>query len=113
MLKRKRKHGESSFAWSAGMTMLAVGFCALVVISVGAMWQWATEERGTVSPYRGYQNAFPTQRVLGPLPTATPRPGLNTNLPEGSRLFISTVSGDIIGNDGSGQGWRGTGLHGG
>src|SRR5437764_7300542 len=120
MLKRKRKHSDSTFAWSAGMIMLAVGFCALVVISVGAMWQWATEEWGqwrTTSPYGNYQtnqNRFPTpQRVLGPLATATQWPDLSKVLPEGSRLYMSTASGEIVANDANGSGFRSTGLHGG
>src|SRR4051812_8692785 len=117
MIKRKRKHSESTFAWSAGMTMLAVGFCALVVISVGAVWQWATEERGTASPYRTYQNNtyqnnFTPQRVLGPLATATQRPDLSKVLPEGSRLYLSTASGEIVANDANGKTFVQTGLRG-
>ncbi|MEP7285543.1 MAG: hypothetical protein ABI947_07225 [Chloroflexota bacterium] len=111
----KRKRGEYiagvSLFNTIWLSLIGVGLCLLMLISVGAMWQWVTEEHFSAPP-------IPTVRAVqrpavGPVATSVPvNPNVSLLLPEGARLILSSANGDIFANEANGTAFVKSLLHG-
>jgi hypothetical protein len=120
MVKRKRGDFNAGFTvWNyTVMGSLAVGLCALLLISVGAMWHWVVEGQRFASPYytysaNGYYQPTSAPPQIGMLDSNIQvTANLATILPEGATLMLSTTSGDLLGNEPNSVWFNNTSLHG-